>query len=78
MPTTITTRESRAPQPIGETAEKEAAAGAADADRGHQENGRRLRDAVVHSVGDEVNERHEHPERAKEARGAKPDKPPRS
>ena len=77
MPTTIHERK-RAPQAIGETAEKEAAAGAADADCGHQENGRRLRDAVIDGVGHEVNERHEHPERAEEAGGAKPDEPPRS
>jgi hypothetical protein len=63
---------------VGEAAEQEAADRAAEADRADQQHRRGMRDAVVDRVGAQMHERHEHAERAGEARAVEREEARRS
>src|SRR5262245_23211498 len=57
-----------APHPIRQAAEKETSTGTSDPDHAYEDHGGRRRDAVIQRVGNGVNERQEHAERAQQTR----------
>ena len=65
IPRNIDQKRPRASDPVGETSQEEAPSRAAHSDRAQQEDGGGSRNAMIESVGNEVNERDKNAKRGR-------------